>query len=84
MRDLERLPRRRLIRGRGNAVIERHHDVAADRFLRFDAHLRAEQDRSSVEVALENRALLAHRRASAAARKSEIRPSQSAPSGSSS
>ena len=61
MRDLERRARRRFIRGRGDALIERHHDVAADRLLRLDADLRAEQDRLPVEIALENRALLAHR-----------------------
>ena len=80
MRDIERGPRRRFIRGRGDALIERHHDVAADRLLRLDADFRAEQDRLPVEVTLKNRALLAHRRANAAARKSETRPSPSAPS----
>ena len=61
MRHIERGPRRRFIRGRGDALIERHHDVAADGFLRLDADFRAEQDRLPVEVTLENRALLAHR-----------------------
>jgi hypothetical protein len=42
-------------------MIERHHDVAADRLLRLDAHLRAQHDRASVDVALENRAFFTHR-----------------------
>ncbi len=41
-------------------MIERHHDVAADRLLRFDANLRAEQNRLPIHVTLENRALFAH------------------------
>ena len=61
MRDLERRSRRRFIRRRGDALVEHHHDVAADRLLRLDAQLRAEQDRVSVDIALERRALLAHR-----------------------
>ncbi len=58
---LERLPRGRLVRGGGNALVERHHDVAADGFLGLDAHLRAEQDGFAVEIALEKRPLLAQR-----------------------
>ena len=42
-------------------MIQRHHDVAADGPLRLDAELRAEQDRLPVEIALKDRALLAHR-----------------------
>ena len=61
MRDVQCGSRGRFIRGRSDALIERHHDVAADRLLRFDADLRAEQDRPPVEVALKDRALLAHR-----------------------
>ena len=61
MRDAECGPRRRFIRGRGDALIERHHDVAADRLLRLDADFRAEQNRFPVEVTLKDRALLAHR-----------------------
>ena len=61
MRDLDRGPGARFVRGRGDALIERHHDVAADRHLRFDAEFRAEENGSTVEIALEDRAFLAHR-----------------------
>lgn len=42
-------------------MIERHHDIAADRFLRLDAQFWAEQNRLPIEITLENRAFLAHR-----------------------
>ena len=45
----------------GNTLVEDHHDVAADGHLRFDATLGAKKNRATVEVALENRALLGHR-----------------------
>src|SRR5204863_2496926 len=61
LRDSERLPRRRFIRGRGDAMIERHHDIAPDGLLRLDAHLRTEQDRLAVEITLKDRAFFAHR-----------------------
>jgi hypothetical protein len=61
VRHVKRGSRRRFIGGRGDALIERHHDVGADRLLRLDADFRAKQDRFSVEITLENRALLAHR-----------------------
>ena len=41
-------------------MIERHHDVAPDGFLRLDAEFRAEQDGPSIQIALESRSLLAH------------------------
>ena len=47
--------------GRGDALIERHHDVAADRHLCFDAELRAEKNRPSIEIALKDGARFAHR-----------------------
>ena len=45
----------------GNALVEDHHDIAADGDLRFDAALGAEKNRATVQVALENGTLLGHR-----------------------
>ena len=59
--NLQRRARRRFVGGRSDAMIQRHHDVAPDRLLRFDAHLRAEQNRFSIQITLERRAFLAHR-----------------------
>ena len=60
MRDVERGSRSPYIRGRSDALIERHHDVAANGLLRFNTDLRAQHDRFSVEIALKDRALFAH------------------------
>ena len=48
------------IGGRSDALVERHHDVAADGFLRFDADLRTEHDCFPVEIALKDGAFFAH------------------------
>ena len=58
---LQRRPRRGFVRRGGHALVQRHHDVAADGLLRLDAQLGAEQDRPAVEIALEDRARLGHR-----------------------
>ena len=60
MRDPHRLPRRRLRCGRGNTLVEHHHDVAPNRLLRFHTHLRTEQNRLPIQITLKNRALLPH------------------------
>src|SRR5258708_4522581 len=44
-----------------NALIEHHHDIAADRLLHLDTRFRREQIRISVHVTLETRPLLVHR-----------------------
>ena len=59
--DLQRGACGVFIRSRGDALVERHHDVAADRALGLDAHFGTEHDALSVEVALEARAFLSHR-----------------------
>ena len=43
-----------------HALVEHHHDVAADGHLRLDAELGAQQHRPPVDVALEERPLLGH------------------------
>jgi hypothetical protein len=52
-------------------MIERHHDIAANGFLRLNANFGAEQNRFPVKIALKNRAFLAHRARIAAEKKSE-------------
>ena len=39
---------------RADALIERHHDVAANRLLGLDAQLRAEKNRPSIEITLKD------------------------------
>ena len=50
-----------VVRGRRDALIHRHHDVAADGLLDGDAPLGAQQDTRAVDVAAEHRALFGDR-----------------------
>jgi hypothetical protein len=61
LRDLQGLPRRFFIGGARDALVEHHHDVAADAALRLDAQLRAEEDAAVIDIALKHRTLLRHR-----------------------
>src|SRR5690606_34001977 len=49
-----------VVGGRGDALVEHHHDVAADGALGGDAGLGREQVGAAVNVALEVRAVLVH------------------------
>ncbi len=60
LREFHGGARRGFVGGGGDALIERHHDVAVDRHLRFDAYFGAEQQRAAIDVALKNRTLLGH------------------------
>ena len=61
MRDIDGRANGSCSGGRGDALIERHHDVAADGLLCLDAQLRAEKNRPSIEIALKDCARFAHR-----------------------
>src|SRR6476619_1572385 len=61
MRDIDGRPNGSCSGGRADTLIERHHDVAANRPLCLDAQLRAEKDRPSIEITLKDGARFAHR-----------------------
>ena len=56
----QRRARRRLDPRSRHALVQHHHDVAADRHLRLDAALGAEQNPRSIDVAFERGAVLGH------------------------
>ena len=51
----------RVAGGRGDTLVEHHHDVAADGPLHSDARFRREEERLAIDVALEVGAFLLHR-----------------------
>ena len=61
MGNVQRRPRRRRVRRGRHALVQRHHDVAADGLLGVDAAFGAEQDRLPVGVALEHGPGFRHR-----------------------
>ena len=61
MRELHRALRVIAGGGRRDALIQHHHDVAADRLLHLDAGFRRQHVRRAIDVAFETRALLVHR-----------------------
>ena len=58
--DLKSRACRFLICRRGDALVQHHHDVTADRALRLDTHLWAQQNPLPVHVTLKNGSLLGH------------------------
>ena len=60
MGDSQSFTRRRFVSSRWNALIQRHHDVAPNRFLRFDADLRTQQNGAAIDITLEDCSLFAH------------------------
>ena len=55
------ITRRFLIHSGRHALVKDHHDVAADRHLRFNTALGTEKNCFAIQIALKNSALLAHR-----------------------
>jgi hypothetical protein len=56
LRDLQGRACRLLISGGRDALIQHHHDVAADGALRLNAQFRTQQDALAIDVALKHRA----------------------------